>query len=99
MLSSGYAILYQKGKHYLHRAIFYLNKGQVSQDLKDGYLLIYLLLVYLCLYFTIIYIFPLFLSIFFKLLQSTRSIDRVLDLDKVFVEELKLVLDLDEVFE
>jgi hypothetical protein len=27
-----------------------------------------------------------------------RSIDRVLDLDEVFVEELKLVLDLDEVF-
>ncbi len=26
MLSSGYAILYQKGKHYVHRAIFYLNK-------------------------------------------------------------------------
>jgi hypothetical protein len=27
-----------------------------------------------------------------------RSIDRVFDLDEVFVEELKLVLDLDEVF-
>ncbi len=26
MLSSGYAILYQKGKRYVHRAIFYLNK-------------------------------------------------------------------------
>jgi hypothetical protein len=26
MLSSGYAILYQKGIHYVHRAIFYLNK-------------------------------------------------------------------------
>jgi hypothetical protein len=27
-----------------------------------------------------------------------RTIDRVLDLDEVFVEELKLVLDLEEVF-
>jgi hypothetical protein len=26
MLSSGYAILYQKGKCYVHRVIFYLNK-------------------------------------------------------------------------
>ncbi len=26
MLSSGYAILYQKGKRYVHRAIVYLNK-------------------------------------------------------------------------
>jgi hypothetical protein len=38
MLSSGYAILYQEGKCYVHRAIFYLNKGQVPLDLKDGYL-------------------------------------------------------------
>jgi hypothetical protein len=28
MLSSGYAISYQKGKRYVHRAIFYLNKHQ-----------------------------------------------------------------------
>jgi hypothetical protein len=26
MLSNGYAILYQIGKRYVHRAIFYLNK-------------------------------------------------------------------------
>ncbi len=38
MLSRGYAILYQKGKRYVHRAIFYLNKGQVSQDFKVGFL-------------------------------------------------------------
>ena len=38
MLSSGYAILNQKGKLYEHRTIFYLNKGRISQDLKDGFL-------------------------------------------------------------
>ncbi len=31
MLSSSYAILYQKGKRYVHRAIFYLNK---HKDMK-----------------------------------------------------------------
>ncbi len=37
MLSSGYEILYQKGKRYKHRAIFYLNEGRISQDLFTYY--------------------------------------------------------------
>jgi hypothetical protein len=51
MLSSGYAILYQQGKRYVHRAIFYLNKEH-SQDLKDGFLTYLLITRYLCLEFT-----------------------------------------------
>ncbi len=49
MLSSGYAILYQQGKRYVHRAIFYLNKEQISQDLKDCFLTYLLITRYLCL--------------------------------------------------
>ncbi len=64
MLSSGYAILYQKGKRYVHRAIFYLNKGQVSQDLKDGFLP-YLLITPLLMLILYYYLnFSLFISIF-----------------------------------
>ncbi len=44
MLSSGYAILYQKDKRYVYKATFYINK--VSHDLKDDFLTY--LLVYLC---------------------------------------------------
>ncbi len=62
MLSSGYAIMYQKGKHYLHRTIFYLNKGQVPLDLKDGYLpdllitCLLMLILYYYLHFSPFYI-------------------------------------------
>ncbi len=70
MLSSGYAILYQKGKRYVHRAIFYLNKGQVRLDLKDGFLtdLLITRLLMLILYFYLH--FSPFNIIFFKLLQN-----------------------------
>jgi hypothetical protein len=70
MLSSGYAILYQKGKRYVHRANFYLNKGQVSQDLKDGFLtdlliaFLLMLILYFCLHFL-----PFYIN-FLKLLQN-----------------------------
>jgi hypothetical protein len=52
MLSSGYAILYQQGKRYVHRAIFYLNKEQVFQDFKDDFLNYLLITRYLCLEIT-----------------------------------------------
>jgi hypothetical protein len=64
MLSSGYAILYQKGKHYVHKVIFYLNKGQVSQDLKDGFLTYLLITPLLMLIFSYYFLFSLFISIF-----------------------------------
>ncbi len=66
----------KKGKHYVHMAIFYLNKGQVPLDLKDGYLtdlLITHLLMLICLYFTFIYIFPLFISIFSSCFVSSSD--------------------------
>jgi hypothetical protein len=91
MLSSGHAILYQKGKRYVQRAIFYLNKGQVYQDLKEGsltYLLItplFMLILYYYLHF-----FP------FYIIVLDQSIEYLVE---GFLEELKLVLDLDEVFE
>jgi hypothetical protein len=101
----------KKGKRYVHRAIFYLNKGQVPLDLKDGYLTDLLITLYLCLYFTFIYIFPLFISIFSSSRKPSteieervgsgkkpQTIDRVLVLDEVFVDELDRVLDLVEVF-
>jgi hypothetical protein len=102
MLSSGYAILYQKGKHYVHRTIFYLNKGQVSQDLKDGFLtdLLITRLLMLILYFYL-HFFPFyfnFISILYLTSLEPRTIDRVLILDEVFVDELGRVLDLVEVF-
>ncbi len=76
MLSSGYAMLYQKGKFYVHKAIFYLNKGQVSQDLKEGFLtyLVITPLLMLILY-CYLHFFPFLYQFLFKLLQSTQSID------------------------
>jgi hypothetical protein len=65
MLSIGYAILYQKGKRYVHRAIFYLSKGQVSQDLKEGfltYLLITPLLMLILYYY--LHFFPFYINFF-----------------------------------
>jgi hypothetical protein len=35
MLSSGYAILYRKGKRYVYRAIFFLNKLWIRQKVLD----------------------------------------------------------------
>jgi hypothetical protein len=35
MLSSGYAILYRKGKRYVYRAIFLLNKLRIRQKVLD----------------------------------------------------------------
>jgi hypothetical protein len=71
MLSSGYAILYQKGKLYVHREIFYLNKGQVSQDFKDGFLtdLLITCLLMLILYFYLCFL-PFYIN-FLKLLQNS----------------------------
>jgi hypothetical protein len=53
----------QKGKRYVHRAIFYLNKVQVSQDLKDGFLTVLLIncLLMLILYFLFTF-FPFYIN-------------------------------------
>ncbi len=85
MLSSGYAILYQKGKRYVHRAIFYLNKGQVFQYLKDGFLtdLLITRLLMLILYFYL-HFFPFYINFlktpsklpYFVIYLGTRSMDR-----------------------
>jgi hypothetical protein len=101
MLSRGYAILYQKGKRYVHRAIFYLNKEQV-QDLKDGFLtdLLITRLLMLILYFSL-HIFPFyvnFISILYLKSLEPRNRDRVLVFDEVFVDELDQVLNLVKVF-
>jgi hypothetical protein len=65
MLSSGYAFLYQKGKRYVHWAIFDLNKGQVSQDLKEGSLtyLLFTPLLMLILYYYL-HFFPFYIKFF-----------------------------------
>jgi hypothetical protein len=78
---------------------FTLIKDKYLKISKKAFLLIYLLLLYLCLYFTIIYIFPFLYKCFLNCFKVLDQSIELLDLVEGFLEELKLVLDLDEVFE